>query len=395
MRFYKIFIFLILSISGFFNSETQAFIRRTDESKSSSGYSTDAPDSLLKQKFKSDFVLNGKDVSYYDNRIMKSSRYGRDSLLYSKSSGIMILDDLFFENTEKYLVLIGLLLVTLLVVGLIFLYSLYKAKRNAYEITEQANMLIHQKNEELERLNQLKNKLFSIIAHDVRSPLNNLAGVLSLIGQGVLEHDEVQLITGKLTNNVKETTNFLDNLLIWSRSQMNGIRMDLRELEMFQLANETMEVFRFQCEEKKLTLKNEVSENIFVYADREMIKMVLRNLVSNAIKFSIPGGLILIKGSAKAEDDFAIISVSDEGIGVKKEFQDKLFGVDNYSTVGTMDEKGSGIGLMLCRDFVERNGGKIWMESTQNKGSNFFFSLPQYHMAKTDDGIKNLLADIL
>jgi len=299
------------------------------------------------------------------------------------------------ETRQRYTLLIGILLVTLLMVGLIFLYSLYRSKRHAFTITENANILIHQKNEELERLNQLKNKLFSIIAHDVRSPLNNLAGVLSLIGQGVLQHDEVQQITGKLTSNVKETTNFLDNLLIWSRSQMNGIRIHLQELDMYKLANETVEVFRFQCEEKKLTLENHVQDTVFVYADREMIRMVLRNLVSNAIKFSIPGGTILIKGTAKAEDDFAVISVSDDGIGVKKEFQDKLFGIDNYTTVGTMEEKGSGIGLMLCRDFVERNGGKIWMESTQNKGSNFYFSLPQYHMAKRDEGIKNLLADIL
>jgi len=312
-----------------------------------------------------------------------------------QEAGVKNDETIILENREKYTLLVGILLVTLLLVGLVFLYSLYKAKRKAYEITEQANILIHQKNEELERLNQLKNKLFSIIAHDVRSPLNNLAGVLSLIGQGVLEQDEVQQITGKLTSNVKETTNFLDNLLIWSRSQMNGIKIHLQELDMYQLANETLEVFRFQCEEKKLSLKNQVSENIFVYADREMIRMVLRNLVSNAIKFSIPGGTIIINGSAKAEDDFAVISVSDDGIGVKKEFQDKLFGVDNYTTVGTMEEKGSGIGLMICRDFVERNGGKIWMESTQNKGSNFFFSLPQYHMAKREEGIKNLLADIL
>jgi signal transduction histidine kinase len=314
---------------------------------------------------------------------------------YTKEKQMKANENLILENREKYTLLIGILLVTLLGVGLIFLYSLYRAKRNAFEITEQANILIHQKNEELERLNQLKNKLFSIIAHDVRSPLNNLAGVLSLIGQGVLEHEEVQQITGKLTNNVKETTNFLDNLLIWSRSQMNGIRIHLQELDMHRLAEETVEVFRFPCEAKKLTLINAVGNNIFVYADREMIRMVLRNLVSNAIKFSVPGGMIQINGTAKAEDDFVIISVSDDGIGVKKEFQDKLFGFDNYTTVGTMDEKGSGIGLMLCRDFVERNGGKIWMESTQNKGSHFFFSLPQYHMAKREEGIKNLLADIL
>ena len=300
-----------------------------------------------------------------------------------------------FEAKQKTAFLGGILLVSLLLIGMIFLFSLYRTKRKAFEQTKAASILIKEKNEELERLNQLKNKLFSIIAHDLRSPLNNLTGVLSLIGQGLLDHQEVLQITDKLTNNVKETTNFLDNLLIWSRSQMNGIQIHLQELDVFNLAKETLEVFRFQCEEKKLSIKNLVQESLLVYADREMIRIVLRNLISNSIKFSLADGSIIIKAWAKEEDELAIISVHDEGIGIKNELQNKLFGVDNYTTLGTKEEKGSGIGLMLCRDFVERNGGKIWMESTPGKGSVFLFSLPQYHMAIREEGIKDLLADII
>jgi len=344
-----------------------------------------------------DRLLYMKDSIYGGEKenALKSLTQGFTEAQIEKQKAVQQITNQRLEAKQKITLLVGVFIVTILLGGIGFLYSLYRNKRRAFQITEKANNLINRKNEELERLNQLKNKLFSIIAHDVRSPLNNLAGVLSLIGQGLLEPEEVQQITDKLTNNVKETTNFLDNLLIWSRSQMNGIQINLQELDLLDLSNETMEVFRLQGEEKKLKIQNEVKESLFVYADREMIRIILRNLVSNAIKFSVPGGNIVLMAEAKATDEMVIISVQDDGIGIKKEFQDRLFGVDNYTTRGTMEEKGSGIGLMLCRDFVERNGGKIWMESYPGKGSKFFFTLPQYHMVQKEQGIKDLLAGIL
>lgn len=245
-----------------------------------------------------------------------------------------------------------------------------------FEITERKNYLeeISHKTDELEELNQLKDRLLSIVSHDFRSPLNSLQGTLNLLLNGAISEDEFKMLTRDLVLKLDHTYNLLENLLSWAKTQMQGIKVYPKMIDLKAIVNDCIDLLKPLASKKLVNIHNHLQEPLKVYADNEMVKLVLRNLLSNSIKFSNARSEIEVFVSH--ENNHALISVKDQGIGISNENQSKLFKYESFSTFGTSNEKGMGIGLLLCKEFIEQNGGNLYFESEFGKGSVFSFSLP-------------------
>jgi len=230
----------------------------------------------------------------------------------------------------------------------------------------------------LRELVATKDKFFSIIAHDLKSPFNSIAGFSDLLIQQVQEKDYegIEEYATIIQDSSQRVMNLLMNLLEWSRSKTGRMEYNPEFVELVGLINQAIELLSDAARQKSLNLKLETPRNTPVSADRAMISTVLRNLISNAVKFTQPGGEIIISLVQKQKE--VTISVIDTGIGIKKELIKKLFKIEeSYTTVGTQNEKGTGLGLILCKEFVEKHGGKIWAESEFEKGSKFSFTIPK------------------
>ena len=242
-----------------------------------------------------------------------------------------------------------------------------------YEIEIQ--QLMHN-NEQLETTNAAKDKLLSIISHDLRSPISSLQALLSLFNSNNIARAELVDFFGKLLSRVENTSTMLENLLHWSKNQLKGLEPIVERVNLQATIDECINLYRMQAEQKHILIDNSLKTDVHVCADVEMLKVILRNLISNALKFTHSGGIITIISMTK--EKFAVISVKDTGVGISPENQIKLFAMDNMSTLGTEKEKGTGLGLMLCKDFAKHNHGKIWLDSKLNVGTTFYFSIPLF-----------------
>ena len=246
-----------------------------------------------------------------------------------------------------------------------------------FEITARKNYLsdLVAKSKELEELNKLKDKLLSVVSHDFRSPLNSLRGMLTLFLKGAISPEEMHMLASDLVEKLDNTHNLLENLLNWAKSQMQGLSIYPKKINLRSLSEDTIELLTPMADKKYLKIKNHIDDEAYAFADNEMVKLVFRNLLSNAIKFSPSGEEIMLQ--AAKEGHKVTIAVIDNGAGISNEHQEKLFKQENVSTLGTDNERGMGIGLLLCKDFIEKNGGSIWFESELGNGSTFYFSLPE------------------
>lgn len=242
-----------------------------------------------------------------------------------------------------------------------------------------ARRIIEEKNEELRKTIAGRDKMYSVIAHDLRSPMASMKMLLNTIMMSVekdkIDPDIFDML--EMSNKTSEEVfSLLDNLLKWTKSQLGKLTVIPQKLDISGLADGVVEVMNSVAEVKHIKLIRTDHESFFVYVDIEMIKSILRNLISNAVKFSNPDSEI--KVGIKAEDGKVIVSVTDSGKGIKKEDQHKLLkDSTHFTTYGTNSEEGSGLGLLLCLDFARKNGGELWFESEENLGSVFSFSLPQ------------------
>lgn len=231
--------------------------------------------------------------------------------------------------------------------------------------------------ESLKELNATKDKLFSIIAHDLRNPLQVLLFSADLLCKHYddFDEDKKKEFVYKILIGTNQISELLENLLEWSKSQRGVIEANPEHIDIRALAEENVNLFMENAGKKDITLTSEVKGGIIAYADRNMIRIVIRNLVSNAIKFTKPGGEVKISASLTA--DSVCVSVSDNGVGIFAEDIPGLFSIDKQKTTpGTEKEKGSGLGLILCKEFVEKNDGTIDVTSTPGEGSCFSFTLP-------------------
>ena len=232
----------------------------------------------------------------------------------------------------------------------------------------------------LKELIATKDKLFSIVAHDLRSPFNSIIGFSELLKENsndILLEDSEQYI--KIINSAaKNTLILLDNLLNWAKSQTGQLSFNPEKILFSEVAQEIITLSKSIAKSKNIALECSCTDNLEIFVDVNMLNTVLRNLISNAIKFTNVGGHI--KVSAALKQDHVEITISDNGIGINKEKCSELFNIasNTTTTIGTADENGSGLGLVLCKEFIQKNNGDIWVESEENKGSNFIFTLPIY-----------------
>ena len=232
--------------------------------------------------------------------------------------------------------------------------------------------------EELTSANSAKDKLLAIIGHDLRGPLGSLIQALDMIIKLDDKLDKQKRL-GMMTDlhkGAKRTFDLLENTLFWAHSQRGDIAYQPADLEVKTIVDDTIRTLSDLAQEKTIRLHSDVHETLAVHADKNMLTIVLRNLISNALKFTPESGEV--KVTAIAEKEFMEISVVDNGVGVSTENRKKLFDLENhFTTFGTRNEKGSGLGLLLCKEFVEKNGGMIRMESLKKGGSAFKFTVPR------------------
>jgi two-component system sensor histidine kinase/response regulator len=244
-------------------------------------------------------------------------------------------------------------------------------------LQKKAELLIMEQNKELVKLNQDKDQFMSILAHDLRSPLSSLQGFSDFLLGHFHEYDKKQIEEQlSIINAIShQTFELLDDLLLWSKSQSGKLPFEPIKIDFYEFCAELSQSFSYQAKTKKISLLNLVPAKTLVIADANMLKTVLRNLLSNAIKFTHENGQVRI--FAEISESTALITVSDNGIGIEKETLKNLWNLTlTLSHEGTGGEKGTGFGLLLCKEFVERHGGKIWVEGEQGKGSDFKFTLP-------------------
>ncbi|HJV19117.1 MAG TPA: tetratricopeptide repeat-containing sensor histidine kinase [Sediminibacterium sp.] len=236
------------------------------------------------------------------------------------------------------------------------------------------NKEISQQNILLEADNKTKDKLLSIISHDLRNPLVNTKGILNLVNHGMVPEEQAKQLLIQLETQYMGTTSLLDNLLFWLKGQMSGKNLDKVQMPVFPIVKGLEDEHRMLLERKNISFFNQVDPSLTVLADKEMIRIVLRNLISNAIKFTPENGLIRVYAAADGQE--TRISIQDSGIGMSSETIQRISAKQYYTTAGTAMEKGSGFGLMLCSDLVNRHGGKLIIESEPRKGSVFTITLP-------------------
>lgn len=242
-----------------------------------------------------------------------------------------------------------------------------REKRNA----QQASMALAEANE-------AKVKLLSILSHDLKSPLNSIQGFLELLVAYDLEEHEEKAIKSNLLQETKNTQTMLFNMLNWTKSQMDsGVKVNLEQINIYDTLRSSLDTQERVGKEKNISVINQIDQDIHIIADREMIKLVVRNLINNAIKFTHKGGEVNIKTTRSGA--MVILSVTDNGIGITKEKQDKIFALNTGATYGTNNEKGVGLGLLLCKEFTELQGGKILYSSVADMGSIFELHFPYYH----------------
>ncbi len=232
--------------------------------------------------------------------------------------------------------------------------------------------------QELTKANASKDKFFSIIAHDLKSPFTAILGLTDIMianWEEMEENEKLEFIKD-LNDTSKSTFNLLQNLLDWSRAQTGKLDISPGEFSPAKMVNEILKMQKSGTETKSIVIQNIINKEITCYADKNMISTVFRNLISNAIKFTKAGGSIEI--SANSDSGFYRFCVADNGIGIAEEELNKLFNItEKISHSGTADEQGTGLGLILCKEFIEKNQGEIFVTSEINKGSKFYFTLPK------------------
>ncbi|WP_448702795.1 ATP-binding protein [Mucilaginibacter sp. AW1-3] len=268
------------------------------------------------------------------------------------------------QRIIQIILIMGIIIICGGAIYLKYIYDEVKAKSN----------IINEQNRVLEANNLVKDKLFSVISHDLRSPITQVIGLLNLLDDGELTMKEMAELTPAVKSSIGNTLELLDNLLIWSKEQLQGFHLNREPFNLYQLANESIAALNSSIQQKQLDVTNNVLPETVIDADREMIQIVLRNLISNAVKFTNPKGSINVASSI--ENDCTVICVTDTGIGIKEADMEKIFSFTSHTTLGTANEKGTGIGLKICKDFIELNNGRIWAESKEGVGSKFCIAVP-------------------
>jgi signal transduction histidine kinase len=278
---------------------------------------------------------------------------------------------------NKQLKYLGMATALLLLLLVFFVFKKYLDKIKSNSLLQEKNHVIEKSEQELRLLNASKNKFFSIIAHDLKNPLHNILGFSSLLSKNYdfYTEDERRKFASDINHSTNNIFRLLQNLLEWSKAQTGRLNYSPAVVNYQRVLDNSLNVLRSLADQKNIAIKAENDPELKIFADPLMIETVLRNLINNAIKFTPEGGEIEV--SAKQENGQLLVSVSDTGIGISEEETQNLFRIDSkVKRKGTNNEDGSGLGLILCKEFVHKHNGQIWVESAPNKGSSFRFTIP-------------------
>ena len=293
-------------------------------------------------------------------------------------------DDLYQQKIQRQGLLSAIFFLIILGMAAILIVY-YKAKLKQQKI----NSILEDKNAEviqqkadlndqahkLNDLNTLKDRLISVLAHDLRAPLSTLRGLFGLLEDDTISHDQFLTMIPQALKKLEYTSDFLDTLLFWINSQMENFDSSAKSFPIKDVVSYEVSNYSEQATEKGIKLLDNVSENITVAADPNSIRIVTRNLITNAIKFSRKDDTIVVSAT-QVDENFILISVKDSGVGMTEKQLNKLFKSKVDSGTGTNNESGTGMGLLFCKDLIEKCNGKIWVESVQGSGTEFFFTLP-------------------
>ena len=275
--------------------------------------------------------------------------------------------------------LIGLVITALTILLLIHLkrksrlrYTHELEEKNAKILLQNEEILSQSRN--LEEINQVKDKLFSIVSHDLKDSITSIKGFLDLLNEGSITKEEFEHLVPELSENANSASLLLFNLLNWSKSQMESLEPKPELFDIQAVFQNKIKLVEQKIESKKIILIDD-SQRDFVYADKSMVEIIIQNLLANAVKFSKNGDVITISNSIN--DGKSLICIEDSGVGISQENLEKIFKSNSFTTIGTKEEKGTGLGLTICKELVELNKGRIWVESAVNVGSKFFVELPK------------------
>lgn len=307
-----------------------------------------------------DFAIT---AANYENKIVNQTK----EIEYAKKTNLVIITS----------AILGIFTIGLF---LIFLVRKNKVTKKLNEDLRYKNDLISQHKDKLEIANAEKDKFFSIIAHDLKNPIGNFKNITKMLHSEfeTFTMDEKKEIIGLLEDSAGNINELLENLLDWSKAQRGSIKFNPTETNLFQLLDFTLNLIKPSANAKNINIINNVPNDTILTLDANIITTIIRNLVTNSIKFTNPRGIVEIGINSIQNDDFLEIFVKDNGIGIKSDTIQKLFKIDqNISTKGTANEKGTGLGLILCQEFAQLHGGYIRVESQENIGSIFYIKLPK------------------
>lgn len=288
--------------------------------------------------------------------------------IFTVETALMFLFKTYFPSLNTTTVIFIDSFSLIIIISPVFYFILYRLKKNEQETEKNTRLL--------EESNYTKDKLFSIIAHDLRGPISALEGLLKLLNTGDIKESEFRRFIPKLKNDVNSISFTLNNLLSWGQSQMKEATTNPINVDLNDLVESNINLLREIANAKMITMDNLIVNRATIWADQNQIDIVIRNLLSNALKFTPNNGHIAI--GFKDNDDFLEVYVKDSGIGMDSIVQEKiLLKNTTITTYGTNNEKGTGLGLSLCKEMVTQNGGTLWVKSGINEGSTFYFTVPK------------------
>ncbi len=314
--------------------------------------------------------------SIFDNFSTLGTENSEDSKLTLENSAN--------DDEVKKLKTISYILIAAFVTVLTILLLIYLKRKNTIKFNEELreknkqiqlqNDAILEQSAHLEEVNKAKDRLFSIVSHDLKDSISSIKGFLDLLKEDSISKEEFNELIPELSENANNASLLLYNLLNWSKSQMQNLEPNPELFNIQEVFHNKIRLVDAKLEQKRIVLIDETQRD-FIFADKSMIEIVIQNLITNAVKFSKVGDIITI--SNKNQNERSVICVEDTGVGMSKESLNKIFKGNNFTTVGTKNEKGTGLGLTICKELVELNGGKIWVESTEHVGSKFYVELPK------------------
>ncbi len=338
-----------------------------------------------------------KDSLKSDENVQKLTSYNLESNFKEKQRLLAEehrhKDEQYQQKIQRQGLLSAIFFVIILgMIAILIVY--YKSKRKQQKINimleERNNEVVLQKNNlddqagKLNELNSLKDRLISVLAHDLRAPLSTLRGLFGLLEDDSITHEQFLSMIPQALKKLEYTSDFLDTLLFWINSQMDNFNSSTKSFTIKEIAAFEVQNYQEQAAQKGIKLIDAVPDLLSVAADPNSIRIVIRNLITNAIKFSKKDDTINV--SAHYQDDkYILLSVKDTGVGMSEKQLNKLFKSKVDSGTGTNNESGTGMGLLFCKDLIEKCNGKIWVQSEQGSGTEFFFTLPVAGVVKEEE----------